>query len=150
MRNFIYLFAVVFLVTCISGCASMRKNSAREAHINRGVQNYVHQQSIHVVFPESRKILFEHGYQTRDSDGTTLETEWGHDGHRSEIRYLVVAQPAGSGHQVQFMKNMLSEGSSRPTVSRDLDMEWILIQRLDGNFARQLRAEADAVAARTN
>lgn len=149
MRNFIYLFSVVFLVVSLSGCASMRKNNAREAHINRAVKGYVYKQSLDTVFPESRKILFEHGFQTRDSDGKTLETEWGHDGS-SEVRYLVVVQPSQGGNQVHFMKNVLSEGQSRPTVSRDLDMEWLLIRRLDYEYTRQIQAEADEVASRTN
>ncbi|SRR5690554_3351754 len=149
MRNFIYLFSVVFLLVSLSGCASMRKNNAREAYINRAVAGYVYTQSMDSVFPESRKILFEHGFQTRDSDGKTLETEWGHDGV-NEVRYLVVVQAVNGGNQVQFMKNVLSAEASRPTVSRDLDMEWILIDRLDREFTRQIQAEADQVAARTN
>ena len=127
----------------------MRKNNAREAHINRAVASYVYNQSVDTVFPESRKILFEHGFQTRDSDGKTLETEWGHDGS-SEVRYLVVVQAVQGGNQVHFMKNVLTDGQSRPTVSRDLDMEWLLIQRMDYEFTRQIQAEADQVAARTN
>lgn len=127
----------------------MRKNSAREAHIKRAVQSYVHTQSLDTIFPESRKILFEHGFQTRDSDGKTLETEWGNDGH-NEVRYLVTVQPVGGGHQVHFMKNVLSEYDTRPTVSRDLDMEWILINRVDRGFTQQINAEANQIAAQTN
>lgn len=149
MRNFMFLLSILFVFVSVTGCASMRQNSAREAHINRGVKSYVHTQGVSRVFPEARKILFEHGYQTRDSDRMTLETEWGHDGYNTEIRYLVVAQQVSGGHQIHFMKNELKDGERRPTVTRDLDMEWTLIQRVDPQFTSQLQAEADAVARRT-
>lgn len=145
MRHMMIFLAFALAFVTVSGCASMRANSARQAYIERATEAYVHKKSLETVFPEARKILFEYGYQVRDSNDNSLETEWGTDG-TTERRYLVTATKVTGGYRVHFTRNELRSQSSQQTTSRDLDMEWVLIQRLDRPYAEKVEQEADVRA----
>ncbi len=142
MRRLLIFLSFSMLMLSFSGCASMRASSARQAYIHSVTRSYVHKASLESIFPEARKILFEYGYQVRDSNDNTLETEWAQDG-TTERRYLVTATKVKTGYSLQFTMSEMRERSSSADTSRDLDVEWVLIQRLDPAFARQVQAEAD-------
>ncbi len=142
MRRLMIFLSFALLMLSISGCASMRANSARQAYIHSATKSYVYKASLESIFPEARKILFEYGYQVRDSNDNSLETEWARD-QTTERRYLVTATKVKTGYSLQFTLSEMRERSTSATTSRDLDVEWVLIQRLDPAFAREVQAEAD-------
>jgi hypothetical protein len=142
MRRLMIFLSFAFLMLSISGCASMRANSARQAYIHSATKSYVHKASLESIFPEARKILFEYGYQVRDSNDNSLETEWARD-DATERRYLVTATKVKTGYSLQFTLSEIHERSTNTSTSRDLDVEWVLIQRVDPAFAREVQAEAD-------
>lgn len=145
MRPLMIVLTVLFAFA-ISGCASIRANSARQAYIHDATAKYIHKRSLETVFPEARKILFEYGYQVRDSNDNSLETEWGTSGS-SEIRYLVTATKVTGGYKVQFTKNEVrGERSTQQSTARDLDMEWVLIERVDPGYAKKVSQEAEVRA----
>ena len=141
MRSFLALLSFLLVFPMVFGCSSMRANSARQNYIHRATEAYVHKRSIETVFPEARKILFEYGYQVRDSDGNTLETEWATDG-QTERRYLVTATKVNAGYRVNFTRSEQRDSRS-VTTDRDLDFEWLLLQRLDPKYAAEVSKEAD-------
>jgi len=143
MRRLMIFLSFSMLMMSFTGCASMRASSARQAYIHSATQSYIHKSSLESIFPEARKVLFEYGYQVRDSNDNSLETEWAQDG-TTERRYLVTATKVKTGYSLQFTLSEMRERSTSASTSRDLDVEWVLIQRLDPVFAREVQAEADA------
>ena len=146
MRRLMIFLSFSMLMLSFTGCASMRASSARQAYIHSATEAYIHKASLESIFPEARKILFEYGYQVRDSNDNSLETEWAHDG-TTERRYLVTATKVNNGYRLQFTLSEMRERSTTATTSRDLDVEWVMIQRLDPSYAREVQAEAEVRAA---
>lgn len=146
-RKFCVALGCLVLAPTMIGCASMRRSAAERNYIRNAVSGYIHTSELSAIFPEARRMLFERGYQVRDSDGTSLETEYARSSENTEVRYLITATKSGQGWRVEFTKDEYNSSSDRATVSRDLDMEWDLIQRTDPAWANQIRQEARAHAA---
>src|SRR5207249_1902913 len=74
-----------------AGCASLKGYQAKHQYIKDQTRTHVYAKPIAVVWPEVRKLLFEKGWKTKDSDtgnSFALETEEKKDGDEM-VRYLV-------------------------------------------------------------
>lgn len=145
LRCVVALIALsLFAVTFASGCAAMRESAARQAHINQETKQHVYDMSCEQVWPTARQLLFSNGYSVKDTgEGTTmtLETEWAYQG-KSSVRYLVQGiEPADSQCKVNFTKNVRSQ--SNTSTSRDLDIEWQLLKKVDQETAQKILQEAN-------
>jgi hypothetical protein len=138
----------VFVVTFGSGCAAMRASAARQAHINKMTKQHVYAMPCEQVWPTARQLLFTNGFSVKDTgEGTTmtLETEWAYQG-QSSSRYLVQGiEPTESQCKVNFTKNTRSQNNHNST-SRDLDIEWQLLQKVDQESAQKILQEAEVKA----
>jgi len=130
--------AAAILLTAVVGCTAMRRNAARTAY------GFVHHQPVERIWPELRQMLFEEGYQTRDSDGTwTLETEWLPDSH-GRARVLATGTPLGPDRtQIEITRMTQQLNSDIATTDRAYDLEWELVQRVDPQAAAEISADAE-------
>ncbi len=128
------------------GCGALRAASARQAHINEQMQNYTYEKSLDQIWPEARALLFEAGYQVRDTGegSTTLETEWSRSEGGSVVRYLVQGIELDGGKaQVRFNSQAKTKDGSAGG-GRDYSMEWRLVQRVEPTRAARIEGDADA------
>jgi hypothetical protein len=92
-----------------------------------------------------RKILFEKGFQAKDSDtgsSFSLETE-SQTADGKMVRYLVQGVKVDdSSCRVEFTK--MSSGAKGTSSNRDLEMEWQLLERADAASAQQIKTAAEA------
>ena len=142
-RPLLLSLSLLLFVSFLSGCASMRAASAERQFIDRETTAYVHVKPLEEVFPEARKILFTQGYQVRDATETSLETEYSVQ-RDHEIRYLVTATQEGEGWRIHFTKDDVNKDTSYVNTERDLELEWLLIQRVDPTWAKGVKADAQA------
>jgi hypothetical protein len=152
LKPIVGLLVLAIAALAVSSCASMRASQARTAHIHQQTRNHVYDMPCQQVWPTARQLLFSEGYAVKDTgEGTTmtLETEWATTTSgttESSARYLVQGiEPADGQCQVNFTKNTQSANSS-PSSSRDLDIEWRLMQEADPDAAAAIRADADVKA----
>ena len=141
------VLALLALIATAGGCSHLRASSARQRYINDQTATYVYQQPINEVWPHVRKTLFERGYQAKgvDSGGSySVETEPRAEEKRI-VRYLVQGTKVDDGHcRIEVTK--MSEENGRVNTSRDLEMEWLLIQRAEPQGAQQITTGAEAEA----
>ena len=140
------LLALAALCTLALGCAMMRASAARNAFIKEQTEKHVYGRPLEQVWPEARVMLFEAGYQVKDTGegATTLETEWKYESG-SKYRYLVMGVRQGDKCQVRFTKAYESGGKHKSTgTSRDWSMEFKLIKKVDPDAAARIETEADA------
>lgn len=128
-----------------SGCAALRAASAKQNYIRTHSADYTFQKPLAQVWPEARALLFEQGFQVKDTGegATTLETDWAYKG-QTRVRYLaqgIAVSPTTC--QVHFTKNSQT-GQGSLMSDRDLDMEWYLIRRVAPNDAQKIEADAEA------
>lgn len=146
------LLAFTILVAGTSGCAALRGQRARTQHIRMRTETLVYNQPIQAVWPQAQAMLFERGLATKatDSGGAyVLETEWAQESGKGGrmVRYLVQgAALSESTCQVHFTR-MQQDKDGAVATGRDLDMEWMLIQRADATTASAILAEADSAGA---
>lgn len=142
---------VAVLLVMAAGCSHLRASSARQRYIKDQTAAYVYQQPIQEVWPHVRKTLLERGYQTKDVDSGgaySVETEPRAEEKRV-VRYLVQGTKVDDGHCRIEVTRMVEE-KGRVDTTRDVDLEWLLIQRAEPQGAQQITngAEAEATKAR--
>ena len=127
------------------GCGALRAASARQAHINEQMQNYTYEKPLTDIWPEARAMLFETGYQVRDTgEGSkTLETEWSRSEGGTLVRYLIQGIETDGKAQVRFNRQAKTKDGSAGG-GRDYDMEWKLVQRVEPERAAKIQTEAQA------
>jgi hypothetical protein len=133
-------------LACASGCAAMRAAAARQAYINNQTSGHVYAQPVAAVWPAARQLLFEAGYQVKDTgEGSmTLETEWLAGQNNQFTRVLAQGIAIDDTHaKVQFTR-LTRNANMNPESSRALDLEWELIQRADPDSASQIQTAANA------
>ncbi len=143
-----------------AGCASAR----REAYIQDKAMQHVYRKPIAEVWPQVRSMLQEKELEMREAPGAyEISTDWQMVGAPSSlgtayVRYLVRGkQPSPAMCSVEiFKQNRTESGQSVDTrtgarqsvgndvtnMSRDMEMEWELLQRVDPEGAKALREEA--------
>lgn len=143
-QNLLILVALlVFAFT--TGCTAMQRNAARKQYIYDQLHNYKYQAELDSVWPQAREMLFERGYQTRDSGGGyNVETEWAIEGDRRH-RYLLTGLKGPGTAEIHFMKDSEAVGGSVET-GRDYEIELLLVKRIEPQRAAQIEAEAEAHA----
>jgi hypothetical protein len=140
-------FALALALTLAAGCASLRGYQAKQQYIKDQTRSHVYARPIATVWPEVRKLLFEKGFKTKDSDSGNsfaLETEEKKDGEEM-IRYLVTGTKVDEGAcRVEFTR-VATGKVGRPATERDLDMEWTLLRRVEPDSGQKIEGEAVAV-----
>ncbi len=145
LQRLAFLVAILTLLAGLA-CTGMQRSGARQSYIYEQVREYVYETPIDAVWPQARAILFEQGYQVRDSGGgMTVETEWRVLSDGSRRRYLVTGFPRGNGCAIHFTSDT-ENTQGRADTGRDLGMEWGLIRRVEPQRATRIEAEANAYA----
>ena len=146
------------LLSTLTGCASVRAGNARSAYLQRATLGYMYHSPCANLWPQARALLFERGYEVRDTGEAgmfTLETLELRDKGGSEAshsRYLVQAlQPSPSQCQIHFTLNHTAhqKGQSPSTsTGRDSNIELQLIDRVEPDFGNRIHIEAEAAGER--
>jgi uncharacterized lipoprotein len=162
-RSSLSLSLVLFaLATLATGCAASR----REAYVQEKASQYVYRKPMAEVWPQVRMLLKERDLPLRESPGTfEISTDWHMVGAPSTlgtnyVRYLVRGkQPTPAMCAVEIFKQNRVEAGQGPVdartgqrqglgtdstnLQRDMELEWELLQRVDPEGAKSLRAEAE-------
>lgn len=127
----------------------MRGMSAKHAYREQQTENHVYKQPLKAIWPQARQVLFEKGFEVKDTDGSNAETEWRLDpsDNKQRERYLLSGvEVSDSECKIQFtkatqFKNGADWGS--PQTERDLGLEFDLIKKADPDAYAQIEAEGD-------
>lgn len=151
------LLAVATLTT---GCAASR----REVFLQDKAAQHVYRKPISEVWPQVQMLLKEKELPVREAPGGyEISTDWHMVGAPSDlgtnyVRYLVRGkQPTPAMSTVEIFKQNRVESGQGPmnngkrealgtdttNLSRDMEMEWELLQRVDPEAAKALREEAE-------
>ncbi|ATB35512.1 hypothetical protein CYFUS_000925 [Cystobacter fuscus] len=154
---------VVFTaVLFAAGCASSR----REMYIQEKASGYVYRKPMAEVWPQVRSLLKEKELPIREAPGAfEIATDWAMVGAPSSlgtnyVRYYVRGkQPSPVLSAVEIFRQNRTEsgpgpvdsrtgqrqalGTDTTNMTRDRELEWELLQRVDPEGARALRAEAE-------
>ncbi|WP_338871281.1 hypothetical protein [Myxococcus stipitatus] len=145
----------------VAGCAASRK----EAFLFDKTREHVYRKPVAEVWPQALALITEKGYSLRQTkDGFEAATEWLMQGAPSslgttQVRYIIRGIARGPGQcSIEYHKHVTTEtrgrgqaqveASGRPdsaNFSRDPELEWELLQRVDAESATSLRAEADKI-----
>jgi hypothetical protein len=149
MRRSTFLFGLMSLAMLGGGCAAMRGMSAKHAYREQQTQNHVYKQPLKTIWPQARQLLFEQGFEVKDTDGSNAETEWKVDPTNSKQRnrYLLSGVEVSDAEcKVQFTKaTEFQEGGNwgSQQSERDLGLEFDLIKKADPDAYAQIEAEGD-------
>jgi hypothetical protein len=141
--------AVAVLGTVAPGCAAMRAAIAQKQVVDARTAEHVYAMPCPAVWPAVRSWLFEKGYAVKPTGESALivETDWRTDntdnsGVQTWSRYLAQAMvPADNQCRLMMMRG--KQNSSAQTTDRDLDAEWIILQRVDPTRAQAIADEAN-------
>ena len=126
------------------GCATLRGMGAKHEHIEAQTKNYVYNQSAAAVWPAARQILFEKGFEVKNTGEAgmlTAESEWKVEG-KKKTRYLVQATPVSEA-QCKIVFTKMESSKDGNDSERDLALEWELIQKVEPDRAAQIKTEAE-------
>lgn len=130
-----------------SGCAAMRAAAAQHEVVQTRTAAHVYQMPCNAAWPAVRGWLFEQGFQVRPYADSALivETEWRMETTGNQPRYVrymaQAAAPAPNACQLMMFK--ATQRSSGQQTERDLDAEWVILQRLDPTGAQQIADDAN-------
>lgn len=136
------LFVVLGLMM---GCATLRGMGAKHEHIENSTKNYVYNQPAQIVWPAARQLLFEKGYEVKNTGEAgmmTAESEWKYE-NKKRTRYLAQAT-AVSDTQCRIVFTKMESDKNGNESNRDTALEWELIQKVEPDRAAQITAEAEA------
>lgn len=156
------LSLVLLAVTTLAiGCTASR----REAYVQDKALQHVYRKPLAEVWPQVRMMLKEKELPLREAPGGyEISTDWHMVGAPSDlgtnyVRYLVRGkQPTPAMCTVEILKQSRVESGQGPinngkrealgtdttNLSRDMEMEWELLQRVDPEAAKALRSEAES------
>ncbi|MFL5347827.1 MAG: hypothetical protein ACJ8AT_23810 [Hyalangium sp.] len=150
------LLATLALTT---GCAANR----RETYLQEKASTYVFRRPLSEVWPKAKEVLTDEEYTfTEAKGGFEMTTDFQMEGAPSSLgtsyaRYLVRGIEKGPGQcSVEFLKQSRVESkgahdtntgadaelAASTSTSRDLAMEWKLIQKADPETAKAWETEA--------
>jgi len=165
-----WLVAVAALGT--SGCASLSASRARDQILEAEVGGHRYQQPVDVVWPQVRQLLADKGLvlggqdaaavgqspgilqrmtavsretESTPAGGLVLETDWTY----GRVRYRAEAQPDAGGCRVVLTRinEHENEYGHDGRSTRDLDLELLLMQRIDPAAAERVAEALDPGAA---
>jgi hypothetical protein len=130
------------------GCAAMRGMSAKHAYLEQETNSHVYNRPLKEVWPQARQLLFERGFEVKDTDASNAETEWKLEANKKDReRYLLSGIEVGPTEcKVQFTKatEYLDKGEWRHgDTGRDLKAELDLIQKAEPDVYSAMQAEGD-------
>jgi len=148
--------------TLAVGCASTR----RDVYIQDKAMQHVYRKPIAEVWPQVRSMLQEKELEMREAPGGyEISTDWQMVGAPSSlgtayVRYLVRGkQPTPAMCSVEIYRQNRTEAGQGPmdaqtgqrrdigtdttNMTRDMEMEWELLQRVDPEGAKALREDAE-------
>ncbi|RYZ36200.1 MAG: hypothetical protein EOO71_32700 [Myxococcaceae bacterium] len=158
------LLVVSALALAFTGCAARRQ----QAYLEDKAQGHVYRKPIAEVWPEALALVKDKGFSVmKGKEGFEAQTEWLQTSAASSLgtsfaRYLVRGYERGPGQSaIEFRRQDRSDSRSadntdgRPTapaeattgpsasqMTRDTQMEWELLQKVDPDAAAALKAEA--------
>lgn len=144
-----------------TGCAANR----REMYLQEKAGTHVFRQPIAEVWPKAKELITEEGYSVMEAKGGfEMKTDWQMQGAPSSLgtsyaRYLIRGIEKGPGQcSVEFMKQtkvesqaahdtntgaaMENAGNASGSMTRDYELEWKLVQKVDPETAKAWEAEA--------
>lgn len=127
----------------------MRGMSAKHAYLEQETANHIYNQPLKQVWPQARQVLFEHGFEVKDTDGSNAETEWKQssgDSSQRERYLLSGVEVSDTECKVQFTKaTQFKSGADwgSPQTERDLGLEFELIKKADPDAFARIDAEGD-------
>ena len=146
MRSTLPFVGLFLLINATVGCATFRGASARHEYIESQSKAFVFAKPAGEVWPAARQLLFEKGYEvknTGEGGSLTAESEWKYDG-KNRSRYLVQVNKVDESHCKVVFTKMGGERKSTATDStRDVGTEWDLIQKVEPERAAEIKAEAE-------
>lgn len=148
-RSILLLVLGLVLALALSACASMQRQSLINSYVDQQITAYEYSTNFAQLWAEARSLLFNRGYQVRDSgNGYVVETEWVGTNAGYLRRYLVTGYPLENGRsRIQFDYNERSNDSNSYSRSgRDLEIEAELIQRLEPQSWQNINSQAVAYA----
>jgi pyruvate/2-oxoglutarate dehydrogenase complex dihydrolipoamide acyltransferase (E2) component len=135
----------VFLTLGLTmGCATLRGMGAKHEHIEKQTKDYVYNQPATAVWPAARQLLFEKGFEVKNTGEAgmlTAESEWKYEG-KKRTRYLAQATPVGDT-QCRIVFTKMESDKDGSDTTRDLALEWELIQKVEPDRAAQIKTEAE-------
>lgn len=153
LKSFRVLWGAVLLcllVCALSGCANMRARNAQTRYIHEQTARHRYAIGCDRVLPVVRKILFDDGFsvKTVDPGSQTLETEWllvdRDEQGSTEERYLIqTSSPAANTCDLVINRNRADQNGV--DTERDLQFEWVVLQRVDPPSAERITTEAEAI-----
>ncbi|MFA5623857.1 MAG: hypothetical protein WC966_02210 [Bradymonadales bacterium] len=143
----LFLFALALSLSAVS-CAGMQRQSMINSYVNSHVESYEYNVEFSRLWAEARALLFNRGYQVRDSgNGYVVETEWSHTTSGNQRRYLVTGyRLSDTTSKIKFDYNENDSYGSFYSSGRDLQIEGELIQRLEPQRWNEIQAQAAAYA----
>lgn len=132
--------ASLFAVT--GACGWIVGEAAEQLHRQRALDDHIYKQDIDELWKQVRDIWSAAGCELGDAPqlGETIACESG------EKRWLRV-DARGGGHQVEIEKEReqtTPEGEKKLVRTRDWELEWKLLERMDYDKAKQIDDEATA------
>jgi uncharacterized lipoprotein len=79
MRLKIEWLGMFMMLGLMMGCATLRGMGAKHEHIETQTKNYVYNQPAQSVWPAARQLLFEKGFEVKNTGEAgmlTAESEW--------------------------------------------------------------------------
>jgi hypothetical protein len=138
-------FLLAVLAVAATGCEALRVSEAKTRFIEDETRQHVYSQPISQVWTGVRQLLFERGFEARDSDvagSFAVETApmFSPDG-KTKCDYLLLGTKITEAScKVEFTKR--ETGPTGTTSGRDLDLEWTLLQRIDPEEAARIMTGA--------
>ena len=153
---------LLVIAASLGGCAASR----RELYVQEKASGHVYTRPMSEVWPQVRSLLREKELPMREAAGAfEIATEWLMVGAPSSlgtnyVRYYVRGkQPTPVTCAVEIFRQNRTEAGQGPVdartgqrqslgtdatnMTRDRELEWELLQRVDPEGARALRAEAE-------
>lgn len=152
-------FLLAVLAVAATGCEALRVSEAKTRFIEDETRHHVYNQPISQVWTGVRQLLFERGFEARDSDvagSFAIETApiFSYGGNpvgfeqvvngrtvTTKCDYLLLGTKITEAScKVEFTKR--ETGPTGTTSGRDLDLEWTLLQRIDPEEAARIETGA--------
>jgi hypothetical protein len=142
--------AAALCLAALSGCAFLRGSAARQKYVQSQTEQHVYNRPIQEVWPQVRKLLFEQGYQSKDTDtggSYSIETEPATKDNKT-TRYLVQGTKVSDGSCRIEITRMTIQPKGESDMDRDLQMEWTLLKRVEPDRAKAIESDAEREAER--
>jgi len=147
MRRSTFLMGLVGIALTMGSCAAMRGMAAKHAYIEEQTENHEYAKPLSEVWPQARQLLFEQGFEVKDTDASNAETEWKVE-DKERQRYLLSGIEVGDDKcKVQFTRatEYKTDGKWGSTdTERDIKMEYALIKKVEPDEHAKIEAEANA------